>query len=166
MSAKSFIHDLRYVSQELDKAYYIVWKRFVDYQLEELIDYCDDYYAYARPSFENNSNATYYIYDGTDYQATTENAKKWLRKRAEYVFSHLTTYDVPDDSPIIDSFDDPGDVSGVEIDDRSGKMDESSLVDVYDINGRLVKRRVSVFDLRTGLQPGIYIVNGKKLVIK
>ena len=166
MSAKSFIRDLRYVSKELDKAYYIVWKRFVDYQLEELIDYCDDYYAYAKPSLEHNSNAGYYVYDGTNYQTTTENAKKWLRKRAEYVFSHLTAYDVPDDGPIIDNFDEAGDVSGIEIDDRSGKMDESSLVNVYDINGRLVKRGVSVFDLRTGLKPGIYIVNGKKMVIK
>lgn len=166
MSGKSFIRDLRYVSQELDKAYYIVWKRFVDYQLDELIDYCDDYYAYAKPSLEHNSNAGYYVYDGTNYQTTTENAKKWLRKRAEYVFSHLTSYDVPDDGPIIDNFDEAGDVSGIEIDDRSGKMDESSLVNVYDINGRLVKRGVSVFDLRTGLKPGIYIVNGKKMVIK
>ena len=166
MSGKSFIRDLRYVSKELDKAYYIVWKRFVDYQLDELIDYCDDYYAYAKPSLEHNSNAGYYVYDGTNYQTTTENAKKWLRKRAEYVFSHLTAYDVPDDGPIIDNFDEAGDVSGIEIDDRSGKMDESSLVNVYDINGRLVKRGVSVFDLRTGLKPGIYIVNGKKMVIK
>ena len=166
MSGKQFIHDLRYVSQKLDKAYYAVWKRFVDYQLEELIEFCDDYYAYARPSLEHNSNASYYVYDGTNYQTTTENAKKWLRKRAEYVFSHLTAYDVPDDGPIIDDFDEAGDVSGVEIDDRTDNFDGGSLVDVYDINGRIVKRGVSVFDLRTGLQPGIYIVNGKKLVIK
>lgn len=166
MSGKQFIHDLRYVSQKLDKEYYAVWKHFMDYQLEELIEYCDDYYAYAQPSIEHNSNASYYVYDRTDYQATTENAKKWLRKRAEYIFSNLTAYDVPDDGPIIDNFDEPGDVSGVEIDDRTDNLDGGSLVDVYDINGRLVKRRVSVLDLRTGLQPGIYIVNGKKLVIK
>ena len=168
MEAKQFIHDLRYVSQKLDKEYYAVWKHFMDYQLDELIDFCDEYYAYARPSIEHNkeSNVNYYIYEGTNYKTTTENAKKWLRKRAEHIFSNLTAYDVPDDGPIIDNFDEPGDVSGVEIDDRTDNLDGGSLVDVYDINGRLVKRRVSVLDLRTGLQPGIYIVNGKKLVIK
>ena len=166
MSGKSFIHDLRYVSQKLDKEYYTVWKRFMDYQLDELIDFCDDYYAYARPSLEHNANAGYYVYDGTNYKTSTENAKKWLRQRANFIYSRLTAYDVPDDGPIIDNFDDPGDVSGVEINDRSNDLDGNSLVDVYDLNGRCVKRGVSVFDLRTGLKSGIYIVNGKKLVIK
>ena len=71
---------------------------------------------------------------------------------------------MPDDDPIIDNFDDEGDVSSVEINTK--EEPERTQVDVYDINGRLVKRGVSVFDLRTGLKPGIYIVNGKKMVIK
>ena len=165
MAAKSFIHDLRFVSEKLDREYYAVWKRFMEHQLEELIEFCDDYYAYARPSLEHNANGgSYNVYDGTDYQRSTENAKKWLRQRANFIYSNLTTYDVPDDDPIIDNFDDEGDVSGVEINTK--EEPERTQVDVYDINGRLVKRGVSVFDLRTGLKPGIYIVNGKKMVIK
>ena len=165
MAAKSFIHDLRFVSEKLDREYYAVWKRFMEHQLEELIEFCDDYYAYARPSLEHNANGgSYNVYDGTDYQRSTENAKKWLRQRANFIYSNLTTYDVPDDDPIIDNFDDEGDVSGVEINTKDEP--ERTQVDVYDINGRLVKRSVSVFDLRTGLKPGIYIVNGKKMVIK
>ena len=169
MAGRRFIYDLRYVSNELDRAIYKVWRRFVKYQLEELIDFCDDYYAYARPSFERNANEAYWG-DGLNYKATTENAKKWLRNRAQSVFSKLTAYDIPDDdAPIIDSFDDagdnPGDTNGIDIKERQ-TLDENSLADVYDINGRLLKRGVSVFDLRTGLKPGIYIVNGKKMIIR
>ncbi|MBR1468800.1 MAG: CotH kinase family protein [Prevotella sp.] len=162
-AARQFISDLRYVSTDLDKAYYRIWKHFVEHQLDELIDFCDDYYAYARPSLEHNAD---FWADGLNYESIKENAKKWLRARAESVFSKLTPYDVPDDGPIIDSFDEPGDVSGIVIDDKTKIWDEGSLVDVYDLNGRCVKRRASAFDLRTGLKPGIYIVNGKKMVIQ
>ena len=102
MAAKSFIHDLRFVSEKLDREYYAVWKRFMEHQLEELIEFCDDYYAYARPSLEHNANGSYTVYDGTDYQRSTENAKKWLRQRANFIYSNLTPYDVPDDDPIIE----------------------------------------------------------------
>ena len=162
-SGKQFIYDLRLVSKDLDKAYYKVWKHFIDFQLEELIDFCDDYYAYARPSLEHNADKWN---DGRSYESSKENAKKWLRGRAMSVFRKLTPYDLPDEGPIIDSFDFSGDVSGIAIEDHTESLDEGCLVDVYDLNGRCVKKRVSVFDLRTGLKPGIYIVNGKKMVIK
>lgn len=41
-------------------------------------------------------------------------------------------------------------------------FEESSAVDVYDINGKLILKDTSVYDFRK-LQRGLYIVNGKKV---
>ena len=163
MSGKQFIYDLRYVSRTLDRTYYQVWTDFMNNHLDELIDYCDAYYAYANPSFTNN--ATMWG-DGNDYATSTYNAKKWLKERAQYIYSTLKTYPYPnpednEDDMIFDD-DHPDGIELAQTDD----MEKSSLVDVFDLNGRCVKRQVNVFDLRTGLHPGIYIVNGKKMVVR
>ena len=40
------------------------------------------------------------------------------------------------------------------------------LVDVYTLNGTLLRSRVSSENALNGLQPGVYVVNGKKVVKK
>ena len=40
------------------------------------------------------------------------------------------------------------------------------LVDVYTLNGALLRSRVSSENALNGLQPGVYVVNGKKVVKK
>ena len=45
-------------------------------------------------------------------------------------------------------------------------MKLTTLADVYNIQGVCVKRGVPVTELRSALPPGIYIVNGKKMVVK
>lgn len=40
------------------------------------------------------------------------------------------------------------------------------LVDVYTLNGALLRSRVSLENALNGLQPGVYVVNGKKVVKK
>lgn len=161
MEAVSFINDLRFNYKDLDRLYYIVWSKFKQNGLQELLDFCDDYFAYARPSFENNA---YYWGDGNNYESLTAKAKRWLQKRFDYVYRTLEyyNYDNPE-RPIIDDFDYDGDVNGIEIVKPDNDM--PALVDVYDLNGRCVKRRASALDLRSGLQPGIYIVGGKKMII-
>ena len=104
--------------------------------------------------------------DGNDYATSTYNAKKWLKERAQYIYSTLKTYPYPnpedsEDDMIFDD-DHPDGIELAQTDD----MEKSSLVDVFDLNGRCVKRQVNVFDLRTGLHPGIYVVNGKKMVVR
>ena len=162
MESRQFIYDLRFVSKALDKAYYQLWTRFRGQPLDELIDFCDDYYAYARPSLENN--ATLWG-DGKNYGQSTAQAKVWLRRRADYIYSRLTAYELDPEEEPADDISYQGDTDGIEV-LSNHKQAESSLVDVYDLSGRLVKQRVSVFDLRTGLQPGIYIVGGRKMMVK
>ena len=134
---------------------------WADAGLEELIEYCDDYFALARQSLEHN--ATIWG-DGYSYDRVTEREKKWLRRRADYLYSHLTPYEIDEDE-VTDDLDYQGDTDGIEIHEKP-LTKEGSLVDVYDLNGRCVKRGANVFNLRTGLRPGIYIVGGKKMVIR
>lgn len=163
MEHGQFIRDLRYVSSELDKIYYQICNRFVNgRQLDELLDFCDDYFAYAEPSFLQNANLWG---DGRSYDRTTTNAKSWLKRRAERMLEQLTAYD--DTDPQDDDTDDPDLLKPGDADEISNvSAPERSLVDVYDLSGRLVKRQVNVFQLRQNLQPGIYIVGGKKMIIK
>ena len=59
-------------------------------KLDELIEYCDDYFEYARPSLEHNNSQWG---DGSNYQTHTNNAKSWLRKRANYIYNNLEKYE-------------------------------------------------------------------------
>jgi hypothetical protein len=94
----------------------------------------------------------------------TSNTKQWLERRANYVYNSLKVYPIDTPKEEDDMHFDDDHPNGIEIVDADN--DTHSLVDVYDINGRLVKRQVSVFDLRSGLRPGIYIVSGRKMVVK
>lgn len=42
----------------------------------------------------------------------------------------------------------------------------NKIVDVYSLNGALLRSRVSAVNALNGLQPGIYVVNGRKVVKK
>lgn len=94
----AFFRQLLRGDEEVKKAYYRLWYDFMNNgKLEELLEYCDDYYQFAKPSFEHN--ATRWS-DGRDYQRQTDNAKSWLEKRANYIFSNLTPYEIDDDDVI------------------------------------------------------------------
>ena len=118
--------------------------------------------------------------DGTGYARTTENAKKWLKRRADGIFNRLTAYDVDDDTIEDDTFGYQGDADGIEniITGRTSRGDGY----VYDLQGRRVGtlRSSDVETLRSSdteaaqplnhstsqLPKGIYIVNGKKVVLR
>lgn len=156
MESSQFIRDLRQLYESVDKAYYRVWRDFMRDHLQEVLDFCDDYYAYARPSFEQN--ATMWG-DGKNYASTALHAKIWLNARAQYIFSGLKVYDL-DEDPV------PSGIENVE-EQREETLDlKRATVDVYDLRGVCVKRNTSVVDMRDGLAPGIYIVNGKKIIVK
>ena len=69
--------------------YYELWTEFMEQHLQELIDYVDDYYAYAAPSFRNNASIWS---DGNNYATVAENMKEWLTMRAHYIMDGLATY--------------------------------------------------------------------------
>lgn len=148
----TFMRDLRYNSGEaVDKAYYKVWTGFMNDRLQEVIDFSNDYYNYAKPSFEHN--ATMWS-DGRDYASITKNMTSWIETRANHVYSGLTPYDLTEpDDPVVDGIATVG----------AGSL--PSNVDVYSLSGVLLRRAVPLKELRGSLPAGIYIVNGKKLKI-
>ena len=88
-SGNRFYKKLLRSSEWIKYRYYRLWEEFVDKHLDELIDFVDDYYAYARSSFVNN----YYKWsDGYNYDMNVANMKSWLEQRAHYIKGSLTPY--------------------------------------------------------------------------
>ncbi len=79
----------RYNSAAFDRIYYRTWANFMkDGCLQELLDFCDDYYKFAAPSFTHD-NTKWSHGDASDYATVTANSKKWLKERAEYVMAYM-----------------------------------------------------------------------------
>ncbi|MBP3407601.1 MAG: CotH kinase family protein [Bacteroidaceae bacterium] len=76
------------------KNYYKVWKEFLDNNgMEELEDYIDSYYNFAKNSFDSNA----VIWSGNGYTETDrDRAKQWLKERKNYIYNNLTEYDIDD----------------------------------------------------------------------
>ena len=173
-----FFQQLLRGSDKVKKEYYRLWTNFIQSgKLDELIEFCDDYFQYVQPSFIHNYNGVTneeYDYwsgtttkktgwnDGKQYATQTTNAKNYLTKRANYIYTHLDTYDLSED--IVDpeeNDDDYGNPTKIDLSEVASK-----LVNVYTINGILVRRQVPLGQFNIGLMPGIYIVDGKKMVIR
>lgn len=88
----SFFADMQTKSETLQAYRYMVWTEFMEKYRDELLDYIDDYFAYAEPSFI--SNATRWA-DGNSYASNAESAKNWLKTRTNWVYSNMTPYDIP-----------------------------------------------------------------------
>ena len=168
MAAYAFMRKLRQAGEPLDRAIYREWTLFMRDHLEDLIDYCKSYYDYARPSLENNNNATHGSdKDNTNYATNAVNAQRWLRQRANYVYAQLTPYELTDEElqqlPEDQLLDDYSDiVVGTQLADQN---DAPTRFDVYDLRGVRLKAGAAYDNFRQGLRPGIYIVNGKKVLI-
>lgn len=151
-TGKRFINALRYNGgEEINKHYYRVWTDFMQNHLDELLEYLDDYYAVARNSFEHDN--TMWSSGGSDaYADITQRSKRWLRKRAEYIYDYLSNTlgyadkgylkpDVPDAIDIVRTDRTPSPMQGV-----------------YDLTGRRVG------DSLDHLPSGIYIQGGRKVM--
>ena len=166
-----FFQQLLRGSDVVKKAYYKLWTEFIKSgKLDELIEFCDDYQSYVNPSFIHNQDGVIvdsYDWwtntgwgDGKNYATVNTNAKNWLTKRANYIYTHLDVYDISDD--IIDpEEDDYGRPDRVDVAEVMQKP-----VDVYTIHGILVRKQVPYGRFNIGLMPGIYVVNGKKVAIQ
>lgn len=163
-----FWRKLRYNSEAVDRAYFYLWTKFMTFGgIDELIDFCDDYYQYANPSFIHNADLWG---DGRGYSGVVTNAKKWLRQRANAIYKQLTPYDdildvltppkawKPSKSTLDN--DDPEDTDGIPA------MRSETLFTVYDLRGVLLKRNANFRNWRDGLTPGLYIVNGHKVMVR
>ena len=68
------------------KRIYELCRDFVKNDLDELCEYFEDYYLYAKPSLERNKNAAE---DPTDYAVQSVQAVNWIRQRANYLLNML-----------------------------------------------------------------------------
>lgn len=94
MDAHTFWIDIT-ASEIFKKHYYKVWKEFVDNNcMEELEDYIDCYYEFAKNSFQSNA-VEWGSSCGFD-ESDKERAKEWLRARKEFIYGNLTEYDIED----------------------------------------------------------------------
>ncbi|MCR5180878.1 MAG: CotH kinase family protein [Bacteroidaceae bacterium] len=97
MECNSLWKALRKAGPTLDKAYYKAWTRLLRLGgVEELMDFCQQYYDYASTSFTHN--ATMWG-DGYNYGSQVSQAQTWLQKRAEYIYNGLTPYDLSEELP-------------------------------------------------------------------
>ena len=79
MDAWRFWSDLT-KSDIFKKHYYRVWKEFIEKRsIEELADYMDSYYRFAKSSFDNN--ATEWGASTTFDESDVERAKEWIEQR-------------------------------------------------------------------------------------
>ncbi len=110
---QSFYGDLRYNSTEVDRLTYELMYRFVNEGgLDELKDYCQEYYDYAASAFNHNLSNETSERDGNDYATTTSNSQSWFSTRAAYILSKLTPYDIEE-----------GDSSGDDDEEESSAAD-------------------------------------------
>ncbi|MCD7721679.1 MAG: Ig-like domain-containing protein [Prevotellaceae bacterium] len=122
--AGQFFNALRYNSTEVDEAYYRLMYDFVNGGgLDELEDYCDEYYAFASSSFAHNTSNETSDRDGANYSTTASNSKTWFQKRASYVLSRLNAYDISEDEG--DEDESPA--------DRMGDVNDDGLLGVADL---------------------------------
>ena len=77
-------------NESFKRHYYSAWKKFVDSnRLQQLCDYIEEYYNFAKGSFENN----YYEWgDGKGYDKDVERAKNWLKERQDYIMANIDKY--------------------------------------------------------------------------
>ena len=82
---QEFFAALRYGS-DMGRRFYELWKVFKGEALDELCEFCQDYYQYAKPSFAKNKAANL---DGTDYANQAILAVNWLKGRANHIWGKL-----------------------------------------------------------------------------
>lgn len=157
MEKNAFWQALRKCGESLDRAIYYAWYSFMEEGgLDELLDFCDEYYAYARPSLEHNAD---WWGDGMNYATVTANSRKWLEQRARYLYAKVTPYDIGTDVDALPNIEEQKSF------DFSSNSKDPSTFDVYDVRGLRVRHGVTGANWRNGLQPGLYIVRGRKVLV-
>ncbi len=156
--------------EEVIEAYYKVWVKFVENNgVEELLNWMDDYYAYAEPSYahsaenglSNNSYATYF-----------ETFKTWIRNRVQYIYDNLTVPTGIDDEIYPEWNDKSNSNNGIVVSVKGGVLTIESTVDttlnIYRTDGTLAGEiEVGVGENIYPLAPrGVIIVNGTRVFLK
>ena len=97
----NFYNDLRN-TEAGKRAYYKEWLDFVaEGRIEELMEYIEDYTAFASASIAHNNSADISEKNSTDYVAQVTKSQQWMKSRAGYIFNSLTKYDDIDSDYVI-----------------------------------------------------------------
>lgn len=90
MEAAAFWQDITN-NEIFRKHYYMVWTEFLqNNSMDELLEYIDSYYNFAKNSFQNNYN-----YGHTNFtESDAQRAKQWLQARRNYLVGNLTEYNI------------------------------------------------------------------------
>ena len=104
---RNFLQDLRFNYRPLCTLYQELWEKFMEEDLTELLEFCQDYYDFAHNSFIENS----YVWgDWTDYHQQVAMAAYWLETRAYQIYDDIlednaekvnVTYDYVYDDKVI-----------------------------------------------------------------
>ena len=80
-----FMTDLRHIP-EVSQRLYELWGELLANGIDELCDFCAEYYTYASPSLWRNRR---YVGDYTDYEAQSQRYATWLRNRAQAMYEQM-----------------------------------------------------------------------------
>lgn len=76
----------------IQRYYYKVWTNFIEADgVKQLQEFVQDYYDFAHLSFDHDTERWGKSFS---YPQLVTKAKKWLANRADYIYSHLTPYDL------------------------------------------------------------------------
>ena len=143
------------------RAYYKEWVNFMaEGRLQELLEYVDDYTEFAMPSILHNNDAEVNELNKHDYNQVAKRSKEWLTTRANYIFNSLEQFDISPDIVTPEDYGQPTEIEDAVV------SDVNRLVDVYTIGGILVRRQVPYVQRGQGLDPGMYVIDGKVTVVK
>ena len=151
------------------KAYYRVWYYFMQDSYQELIDYIQDYFDYADPSFQNN--AELWRGDGYYYAFYLEDIRNWLDKRTTWIMNNIEVFDLSEPEPfpydVEDVYSNPEEliIVGGEVVSIFAPVPQH--VDIRNAGGILIESLdVSEGTTTVSLEPGIYLINNKKVRVR
>ncbi len=93
MEVVNFIQDLRFKYAPLSDVYRELWEEFMENDLQELLEYCQDYYDFAKNSFDLNRTKWG---DNTNYAQQAVNAANWLQTRTQQIYDDIVSGRRPD----------------------------------------------------------------------
>ena len=156
--------------EEVIEAYYKLWVKFVENDgVEELINWMDDYYAYAEPSYAHSAQNGWSNYS---YASYFETFKTWIRNRVQYIYDNLTVPTGIEDIDAPEFNDNVAVNNGIVVSVKGGVLAVESTVETtresYRVDGTLAGEiEVAVGENIYPLAPrGVIIVNGQKIYLK